>query len=801
MRPVTPPLSLVLLPLVLPVVAEEAQPAPGTPAAASCEQRANETMANTGRVDAALSELNTPMPPATEAADAPMPNPVEGQAVAVCDGGLFFDSANSQLVYIHNVRLNEERVKLRAANRLYITLPSQGEGKGAQQQTPPAQTATPQAEPQATSEKSTPSQPEPQAAENKSITQQQPDEPTVAPPPAPPLEVSTYDALVDSVANRMLFTSGATIPTLTFRRGSNTVELTQAEGCPARALADEDGNILLEAPIIFLCGQAEDGTLSTFRSTGGRALFHAATNTLVMDGPVEASYSNGESTMNCSGPLCITLRPKDSPPAARITGFMSQFSGLSFTGIAAASATGNVQLSTRTGGSSMTISGDALHYNGLTGRVEIPGTPCILSYGEGGRNTLQAEGSLVLEENGNIHLTGKGNIEGSYERPSQHKEGTLLQGTLSATPPLSFHAATGTITTRALSAQDAEGSFSCTGEVLLTLTPRSAEELAEAKLPEREKAGMINMALARYKDVHKVNAAGQVRGQMLDPATPGKPESTLSASEAQFNLSTGEVLLTGAGEDAAVSFRDYALSGTSAPLSPSTVHLKPNGDIEVRGTRVACTVPGEKGTTTITSTDRMLLAREPRSLSLGAGTRIQSPDGIVTTNGPMQAVLAPGNRPAKPLSPRFPQLSYDFSGLDSAETFEGATVRTAQGSLQCTQHLSILMLPPGSTAKSSLGGIRSAIATGQVLIAAKDSDGRVMRAAGNRLEVNGLTGEKVLTGSRVVLEDARNRHEASGEGAAIRINARNNARITGKRHTTSATGIREQVEENDKKKK
>ncbi len=831
MRHLSTPLSLALIPLILPASAEEGQPATPPPAAAeNCGQRADETMGTATRVDAALQELGTEFAPATTASEAPMPEAPEGQSVAVSDGGLFFDAANSQLVYLHNVRLTDSRVRLRAANRLYIQLPKKAEEEQPQAAPAPAPQAPAPAEEQpgreapaaadkpAPAPESTtpPAAPQPTPAPQAEAPAQEaptaPTTPTEAAPKKPrsttadlldiPLEVSAYDALVDSVANRMVFTSGPGTPELSFRQGDNVISLTQEDGAPARALADEHGNILLEAPVIHVRWRAEDGTLSEFRATGGRALYHAATHAMVMDGPVAASYRDGESTLHCSGPLCATLRPKEGAATRKRTGFMSQFTSMRFNGIAAASATGNVQLTSRSGGENaepMAISGDALYYNGLTGKVEVPGTPCIISYGEGGRNTLQTDGSLVLESNGDIHLNGKGNIEGTYERPAREKGGTPQRGTLSAQAPLSFHAATGTVTTRALNCRDAETTLSCTGEVLVTLTPRADA----AALPPQDKTGKVNTAIARYDGISAVKAVGQVRGQMLDPATPGTPEATLTGTELEANLLTGEMRLTGLRETAAIAFRGYSLSGTANALSPASVHLKPNGDIEVRGEQVACTIPSDKGITTVNSTERMLLAREPRSISLGASTRIQSPDGIITTNGPMQAVLAPSTRPggAKPLSPRFPQLTYDFSGLDSAETFSGATVRTPQGSMQCSQHLSILMLPEGSeeSRKSSLGGIRSAIATGQVLIAAKDSNGRVLRAAGDRLEVDGITGEKKLTGSKVVLEDARNRHEASGAGAAVRIDARNNARITGARHSTYASGLRGQVEENDKK--
>ncbi len=777
MRPSSSALPLVLLSLLCPSAAGES---PASPATQEVGKRADEIQHAAAVVDDALRELGAEdeTRPAEADPGSPMPDAQQGHSVAVSDGGLFFDAANSRLVYLRNVRLNDEHLKLRAANRLYIQLPKEetqdNASEVAEQTYNPTETA--------------PAQQSQKAEEPKKSSSSE----------LPPLtvDVIAYDALVDSVNNRMVFTSGPGVNKLMFRLGDNELVLTQAEGARACLLADEQGNLLLEAPDIRMQWRADDGTLSSFHTTGGRVLYHAASHALVLEGPVEASYRDGESTLRCSGPLCATLKPQDGAPARKAEGFMGQFAAMSFGGVAAASATGNVQLTSRTGGQQMSVSGDALYYNGLTGAVELPGTPCILSYGDGGRNSLQTDGAFLLTPDGDIHFKGTGSIEGVYERPSRTKGAAPLQGTLSAVAPLSFHAATGTVTTRALSCRDAEMSFSCTGEVALALAPRTAEELAEANLPPREKVGMLNLALARYNGVNFVKALGQVRAEVLEPGSLSTQEASLSASELVADLRTGEVKLTGEDETASISGRSYALSGTAGAGFPASVHLKPNGDIEVRGSRVTCALPGEKGMTTLTCSDRALLSREPRSLSLGPGARLQSPDGIVTTNGALQAVLAASHKPARPLSPRFPQLSYNFSGLESAETFEGATVRSAQGSLQCSQHLSILMLPPGSSERSQLGGIRSAIATGRVLVAARDNSGRVVRASGDRLSVNGTTGEKRLTGSRVVLEDARNRHEASGSGAAVVIDARNNARITGERHTTSATGIRTQVEEN-----
>ncbi len=784
MRSLTP--SLALLPLFLPAAAyaaaQEVQTLWYPNAAEDCGTLADKVIGAGRHVDTVLHELGVPTPAsAAGEPDRSLPEVVEGQSAAVSDGGLFFDAANSQLVYLDNVRLNDARVQLRAAHRLYIQLPKEQDGK---EEEPGGKAATAPTPAAANATAEPPTEPAPQ-------------QPDASVPAAgkqhAPLDITAYDAVVDTVANRMLFTTGPQVPQLIIRQGGNELILGQGEGKPARALADEAGNLLLEAATIYLQQEEADGRKSTFSAGGGRAFYHAASHTLVMEGPVNIRYRDGESALDCTGRFAVTLQEEEGATAPADKGFMSQFTALRFSGIAAASATGNVQLRSHSGTEEVALAGDALHYNGLTGEVEVPGTPCLLSYGEGGKNTLQTNGSIVLEQNGDIRMSG-GVITGVYERPAREKGATPQKGTLTATAPITFHANSGTVSAHALSTQDAESSFSCTGAVQLALTPRPEEELA--KLPSREKTGMLNLAIARYSGISTAKAAGEVRAQLLDPATPDAPEATFTGSQLLADLVTGEVQLYGINETAGISFRGYSLSGTPANGSgEATVHLLPNGDIDARAAHVHATLPSDKGMTTIDSSHVAHLARESRLLNLGANTRIHSPEGIITTRGPLVAVLAPATTERKPASPRYPQLCYNFSGLESAETGEGATVRAPQGSLQCSGQLSIVMGQAGKGGDSALNGIRSALAIGQVALAAKDDQGRIIRAAGDRLDVNGTTGEKRLTGRRVVLEDANNRHEASGAGAAITLDKRNNARITGERHSTAATGIRKQSEQ------
>ncbi len=785
MRPLPP--SLACIPFLIPAAAFAAAediPTPWYPSAAEgCGALADEVMDTTKVVDAVLGELGVTPTPVDGNRDISLPEVEEGQSAAVSDGGMFFDAAHSRLAYLDNVRLNDARVQLRAAHRLYLQLPKEQTQKEAdevgEQVIHPAD--APAAKPAA--QKGKPKEKKSAAALPKADA---------------PLQVNAYDALIDTVHNRMMFTSGPAVPQVVIRQGGNELIVGSAEGKAARAFADEEGNLLLEGGTIRLEQEAADGGgKSHFFADGGRAFYHAASHTLIMEGPVDASYRNGESSLRCTGRLAVTLQPEGTPVPKK-DGFMSQFTAMRFSGIAAATATGDVHLRSRSGKEEVELAGSALRYNGLTGEVEVPGAPCVLSYGEGGKNTLITDGSLALEQNGDIRMSGN-TITGRYERPAREKGGAPVSGSLSARAPLTFHASTGTVTTSALHLEDSEASFSCTGAVQIALAPRAAEKLAS--LPPREKAGMLNLAIARYEGINTIKAAGEVRARLLDPAKPSEPEASFTGSQLAANLATGEVELIGTNETAGLAFRGYALSGTPDESGgEARVHLHPNGDIDARAAHVQASLPSDKGLTTLDCDNVAHLAREARLLNLGANTRIHSPEGILTTKGPLMAVLAASPTPRKPASPRYPQLVYDFAGLESAETGEGATLRAPQGSMQCTGQLSILMdSPPAApAAKSTIGGIRSAIATGQVAIAAKDATGRIMRASGDRLEVNGATGEKRLTGSRVRLEDANNRHEASGAGAAIIIDAQNNARITGEHQSTSATGIQKQVDQQKK---
>ena len=124
-------------------------------------------------------------------------------------------------------------------------------------------------------------------------------------------------------------------------------------------------------------------------------------------------------------------------------------------------------------------------------------------------------------------------------------------------------------------------------------------------------------------------------------------------------------------------------------------------------------------------------------------------------------------------------------------------------------------LGPDYTVKASMGHLRDLPKSTMgvdiegnfepeyVAVAGKDNTGRLLRATGDMLTIDAATGNKVLTGQRVTLGDAHNTHIITGKDAGIHIDARNNIKITGSKHTTHATKVREQLnkQNNTKSKK
>ena len=802
----------VITALCIPVLCA-AVPADYTAEIATARQQADSWQSNLEQVRADLEALGVDLTAPTATAEIPETE----DTVAVADQGLLFDTANSRIIYLGNVRLRDARAHLNAAEQLHIYLQNltddseekqeppapladaaQTEGIGLTENTSPPPAEEPAAEPPPPSEAAAPP-----TAEQAPAT-----EPEHSAGPAPltdtkaataekakeegPAIINVHSAIADTINNAILLYAPAAGKDIYMQQGENSVRITPASDAPARILADPQGNILLEGGVIDLRMVDKEGGISTLNTQGGPVYYHAATHTL--HAPGNSVFTHPDGTLTCTESLGVVMKPAATQAKAK-DGFMSQFTGLRFDGITTATAKGQVVLTGVAQGErpAMRAEGDTLTYYGETGECSLVGAKCRLMYGN---YDIHSDEGLHLLANGDIELRGK-DIHGTYERESG-TPGQMVKGNFKANAHVIFKADAGIITTeKGIFMQDDEMDFSCTGPAQLVLTPKE-----DAKEPE-QKSGMPNLAITRYGDVSRAKATGNVVAHRFEPGTR-KCIGELKAATAETDLVSGETLLTGEpGEPLIALYEGNRIVATPAEGQAATMQMLANGDLKLNGDTINATMVNKDGTTTASCRDYVRLIRAEDRLETGSSTELHAPTAILTTNSSLSAKLASSGKVAKEPTPGkkgFGRFQFDYTGIQEATTDAGCTLRTEQGSMQCTGPVHIVMEPEGSGKDSEMGGMKYATATGDVAIAGRDSSGRLIRATGDHLKIDSATGMKVLSGKRVTLSDANNTHIITGKGAAIRIDAKNNVKITGSSHKTHATNVRQQLD-NPKNKK
>lgn len=714
-----------------------------------------------------------------------LPESPNGDAVIVSDCGLLFDAKTSRLVYVGNVRMRETRLTLHARDNLYLHL-EELSGNGSKKQPNDAAKPAPQKAAETDTKTETAATPAPPKAKpaTPAIT---PVATAAAPQPAPqaaapqvPLHIETGSAEANVVDNRIILFSPAGATPIVLTRGEDTLVATPSDTAPARILADKDGNILIEGKDIFISYTSPEQGKSTLRAKGGIAFYHAGQHSLHLSGAVEMTHPNGK--LNCTDSLCLVLTPGEASAPTK-SGFMNQFSGMRLNGISGATAKGNVVAETGGVNGSMpgTVYGDELVYNGETGACSVIGSDCRLTYGS--HNVLHANEGVFLLPNGDIELRGS-DIHGSYERPSQKKDSAPVQGTFRAAGHIVFHAETGAITTeKGFTARDTELDFSCTGPVQLELARKAGAAKTE------KKPGLPNLTITEYGDITAATAQGSVRGKRMDG---DKVISSLEGEHAIINMGKGSAVLTGGSDSPAVMVHENNRIVATPGDTPPVLDLKENGDILLTGKDISATLQGKDGLTTASGTGSMQLIRAENRIETGSGVTIKAPSAIITTKGPLSAILLPGDDTDSKV---FGQHSFNYIGVQSAHTASGGTVRTEKGSMQCTGSIQMTM-NPNAAANDEMAGIQNAVANGNVMLLTKDKDNRMMRASGDRLTIDGKTGMKSLTGREVILENESNRHIVSGKGAAVQVDGKNNVRISGEKHDTQVTRLKEQTTKN-----
>ena len=386
----------------------------------------------------------------------------------------------------------------------------------------------------------------------------------------------------------------------------------------------------------------------------------------------------------------------------------------------------------------------------------------------------------------------------NYTRPGQTPQAAPLSGTFTTSGTVVFNAAEGTLDlpSGVNMVENGTGSLNIGGATKVQLSFPQNEAI-----PARSKCGLYTPAYLASAELETLQADGGIAMNYVNAAE--NKTCALYAETADIDLRNGSIILTtsSAGKTQ-VTYDDFSLVAESQ-LGETSLRLEPNGDITMLGETLTASLPTNDGTATLHCTEKLTLHRESAELKMGAGAIMQAPQGRFTANGPLTLTLAEGDAAkARPLLPQCPQLVYNFSGLKLAETEQGGTVQTKEAALRCSGRIHVEMADTPTTGKDKGAlPVKTATAEGDVAVTGKDADGRILTAFGDKLIVDGTTGEKRLSGKKVILQDGNNMLTSSGAGAAVVVDKRNNVRVTGAKQTTSVSNLRKQIDKQQKNKK
>ena len=216
--------------LLLVAVAHAAEPGQGAFAAGQAEMwRFNSQVQSKVKELSALGAL----PRVNFNPRAPFPLAKPGETAVVSDAGMYFDNQSSCLLYVGNVRLNNERVRVRTAQRLYVLLPEKDKKNAAREAANPQKTAAPQAKPAAGSVPKPPNPPKQETHQDV-------------------VEITSENAAVDVPGNKALLEGRRGAPSITMERQTDSLVMqVQKNGAPAWAYANQGGMWFSSARVLW----------------------------------------------------------------------------------------------------------------------------------------------------------------------------------------------------------------------------------------------------------------------------------------------------------------------------------------------------------------------------------------------------------------------------------------------------------------------------------------------------------------------------------------------------------------------
>ncbi len=672
--------------------------------------------------------------------------------------GLYFDSQNSVMSYFGQVRLRDPRVKL-DCEHLFLQL----EQRRVQEESSEFEEQVEESDKRDFSPSEQAQTETVMVKEEARVTE--------------PMEMKAQRVFVDMQLKR-LYATGDVVE-IKHSRG----EIRASGGNPILLVADKEGLIYVRGNHIEGFSIDEAGVKSQF-STEEAVLFVLDSDSLLLAKNNKIQTAKGD--ISCRGLLRVRMQADEAHQSKGERDFRLN---RAYRGLSYVSACEEVLVSGRQeDGTHFELKGDLLSYDARLGEFIMTGQQCDLAFAE---QAMQVKGDAMarLYTDGSMKLKGA-DIVGTYQRPARSHEG-MLQGEFQTQGEIAMAAIDGKLyCPNGMSAKDEEIDFRCTRELVVAFEREPS--LAKAPAPN-EAAALPDLSFTRVKGISTIHARGDIHAKGL-----GEFDAYVQGEVLDANLMDGTAHLQAKAAEWAEFRYQTSLLKAYSEHQASEVKLLANGDVQIEGDEIEGNMPAKDGRASLAfETQKSLYLNNAESLLVMTHpVHMQSEQGIFHSQGGVTALLRRGESATKS-QVGFARHDFNFIGLEWAESPRDTAFQSAQLSLQCDGLMRVYMDETASTGQdATLAGLKSAEAHDAVRFVAKDAQGQLYRATGDHLAIDGKLGTKVLSGSRVTLNSAKKHHEATGAGAQVFVDAKNNVSLKGERQTSIVTDVVEELGRN-----
>lgn len=716
-----------------------------------------------GQRDAFIANLPTlqeqPLPPEPEPCDDTIVDSTED---------MFFNSEKSMISYFGEVRLRDPRLHLNC-KRLYLQL----EQKRVQEESTELSSAmnlemgvTHSTGAQASGGMDlSPSQ----DAQQNAVMRREKD--------TTPVSMDAQEVLID-MKEKWVFAVGDLIE-IKHSKG----EIRANGGQPFALIADNEGLIYVSGEQIEGFTINEEGERSEFY-TEGYVLFVLESDSLML--AKNNRIQMPQAQIECSGLLRMRLLADENQGETKEGKLKLNraYKGLSYvSGVDDVIVTG-----THRDGSPFELKGDLLSYDAKIGEFVMTGEQCDLAFGEQNMSSV-GDATARLYADGSFKIHGA-DISGNYQRQARTSD-SLMMGQFQTRKELYMSADDGKLYfPHGLKAQDAEMDFTCSREIVAEFE----REEPEAQSAQNTGAVLPDFQFSRIKGLSKVHASGDIVAKGL-----GEFDAYMQGDELDADLIEGTARIQAKpAQWAQFTYQGAQLKARSQEKA-ADLQLLPNGDVLVLGDYIEGYMPAREGKSSASfeTQNRMFLQDAQSLLVVEDPVRMQTEQGLFISPSGVTAKLRRdmtevGDSSSE--SAGFARHHFNYTGVEQAESKAGGSFQSDQFSMQCDGLMQVFMDEAGKVGKDPmLASVKRAVANDFVRFVVKDGNGDLYRATGDKLTIDGAEGTKLLTGSRVTLNSGTKAHEASGKGAQVLVDAKNNVRLSGEYQTSVVVDIQEQM--------